>query len=226
MTRIFSDAFPSWPHRSGAFTCRTTRSWVRNASIAASAFAIMSVSRPPVAPRTSMTSMPKVRNIPRISATPAIPAAVRWNRSVIGTRSGKMPAPRSTIAFAGGSPFATRARFTGWALRILYDCCVKALTAFAVTLAADSRGFDSWIVFRIVPEEGEVARVAARRDAGGDGVDEPIHAVRREPVQVWLGRSLEGRLVAELGERSVPQAVENHEEDLARIHFGRRRSGP
>src|SRR5947209_5435057 len=146
MTRIFSDAFPSWPHRSGAFTCRTTRSWVRNASIAASAFAIMSVSRPPVAPRTSMTSMPKVRNIPRISATPAIPAAVRWNRSVIGTRSGKMPAPRSTIAFAGGSPFATRARFTGWALRILYDCCVKALTAFAVTFAADSRGFDSWIV--------------------------------------------------------------------------------
>src|SRR2546427_114913 len=62
MTRIFSDAFPSWPHRSGAFTCRTTRSWVRNASIAASAFAIMSVSRPPVAPRTSMTSIPKVRN--------------------------------------------------------------------------------------------------------------------------------------------------------------------
>src|SRR5437879_2708183 len=143
MTRIFSDAFPSWPHRSGAFTCRTTRSWVRNASIAASAFAIMSVSRPPVAPRTSMTSMPKVRNIPRISATPAIPAAVRWNRSVIGTRSGKMPAPRSTIAFAGGSPFATRARFTGWALRILYDCCVKALTAFAVTFAADSRGSGS-----------------------------------------------------------------------------------
>src|SRR3989442_149187 len=146
MTRIFSDAFPSWPHRSGALTCRTTRSWVRNASIAASAFAIMSVSRPPVAPRTSMTSMPKVRNIPRISATPAIPAAVRWNRSVNGTRSGKMPAPRSTIAFAGGSPFATRARFTGWALRILYDCCVKALTAFAVTFAADSRGFDSRIV--------------------------------------------------------------------------------
>src|SRR2546428_1803273 len=146
MTRIFSDAFPSWPHRSGAFTCRTTRSWVRNASIAASAFAIISVSRPPVAPLTSMTSMPKVRNIPRISATPAIPAAVRWNRSVIGTRSGKMPAPRSTIAFAGGSPFATRARVTGWDFRIFCDCCVKALTAFAVTFAADSRGFDSRIV--------------------------------------------------------------------------------
>src|SRR5439155_27086760 len=80
------------------------------------------------------------------NATPAIPAAGRWKRSVIGTRSRQPPAPRSTPAFAGGSPFAARARFTGWDLRILYDCFVNALTAFAVTFAADSRGSDSWIV--------------------------------------------------------------------------------
>jgi len=66
----------------------------------------------------------------------------------------------------------------------------------------------------------------AYRDAGRDGIDESIHAVRREPVQVRLRRSLEGRLVPELGERPVPQAIENHEEDFPCIHFGRRRSGP
>src|SRR5439155_8962963 len=78
----------------------------------------------------------------------------------------------------------------------------------------------------IVSEEREVARVAARGDPRRDRIDEPIHAVRREPVQVRLRRGLERRLVAELDERSVPQAIENHEEGLSRIHFSRRRSGP
>src|SRR5438876_627505 len=117
-----------------------------------------------------------------------------------------MPAPRNTTMFAGGSPFATRARFTGWPFKSLYACFVNAFTAFAV-------GF-------------EVARVGPSDDARGDRIDETIHSVRREPVEVRFRRGFEGRLVSELGERTIPQTIEDHEEDLPFIHFGRGKCGP
>src|SRR5207245_10938981 len=78
---------------------------------------------------------------------------------------------------------------------------------------------------RIVSEEREVARVAARRDPGCDRIDESIHAIRREPIEVRLRGRLERCLVPEFGERSIPSAVENDEQDLPRIYFGRRLSG-
>ena len=57
---------------------------------------------------------------------------------------------------------------------------------------------------RIVTEEREVARVAPRRDAGCDRIDESIHAVRSEPIEVRLRGRLEGRLMPEFSERSIP----------------------
>src|SRR3989442_121854 len=186
----------------------------------------MSVSRPPVAPGTSITSMPIVRNIPRTSATPAIPAAVRWNRSVIGTRSGKTPAPRSTIAFADPTGALVRE------LHLVIDGreFPSDRDVPGLEVDADAGGLERSAarvdLVRIVSEEREVARVAPRRDAGRDRIDQSIHAVRREPIEVRLRGRLEGRLVPEFGERSIPQAVENDEQDFPRIHFGRRRSGP
>jgi hypothetical protein len=75
---------------------------------------------------------------------------------------------------------------------------------------------------RIVAEEGEMARVAARDDSGGDRIDEPIHAVRREPVEVRPRRRLERRLVAQFGERPIPEAVKDDQEDPPFVHVDAR----
>jgi len=69
-------------------------------------------------------------------------------------------------------------------------------------------------LFRIIPEEREMARVAPGDDPRCDRVDEPIDPVRREPVQVGLRCGLERRLVPQLIERSVAEAVENHQKNL------------
>src|SRR2546428_421014 len=97
--------------------------------------------------RRFMTSWPQIR--------PSAPCAMLRSskfstsstrtRSVMGTRSGYTPAPRRTTVFAGGSPFATRARLTGWSFRTLYACFVNAFTAFAVAFASGFRASDSRI---------------------------------------------------------------------------------
>src|SRR5206468_4957626 len=88
---------------------------------------------------------------------------------------------------------------------------------------ADARGLERTAARvdlpRIVSEEREVARVASRGDAGRDRIHESVHAVRREPIEIRFRSRLEGRLVAEFRERSIAEAVENHEQDFPRIHF-------
>ncbi len=76
---------------------------------------------------------------------------------------------------------------------------------------------------RIVAEEREVARVASGGDARRDRVEEPIHPVRREPIEVRFACGLERRLVPELRERSVAEAIENHEQDPPCIHSAARK---
>ena len=74
----------------------------------------------------------------------------------------------------------------------------------------------------VVAEEGEVARVAAGDDPRGDRVDEPIHPIRREPVEVRSRRRFERGLVPQLGERPIPQPIEDDEEDPPFIHVDAR----
>ncbi len=95
-----------------------------------------SVSTPPVAPSTSIRSMPVMLPIPFIRPVSAMQADLSPYFSWNGCTSGTAPAPRGNMMLAGFSPFFILSKFTGWSFKILYDFCISSFSNLAVLLAS------------------------------------------------------------------------------------------
>src|SRR6266566_699609 len=90
----------------------------------------------PVAPLTSITSMPAAIAMPLIRAVPEMHAPRRSNIDLKLGREGRVPAPLVNMMFAGFSPSFARSWLRGCSLRASCDLFTNSLTAAEVLFAS------------------------------------------------------------------------------------------